>query len=179
MISFPCLSLFTNASCFLQLSRPDTFSSVHRWTSTDFAKNQSNIVRNIFNISTALCIMSGAFTAILFQLLIIYSKSALGMGNDEGYVAFKAATSTFRMWGFRCFLIEMMSFVVCFMSKLYNRLWKDARKLQGDEYKSALTTTGRFIIGGSVILMAIGSVLIRSVVNLASKHVFSTGFNEF
>jgi len=123
----------------------------------------------VFNMSTTLCILSRAFTAILLQLLTIYSKSTLGMDNDEVYFALKtAATTTFRMWGFRC-LTEMMSFVVCFMSRLYNRLWDNARQR---DYESALTTTGKVTMGGSVVLMVLGFYLIRSVFNLASQHVY-------
>ena len=59
--------------------------------------------------------MSGVFTAILFQLLTIYGKTALGMGNDGGYIAFKSASRMFRIWGFRSFLVEMTAFVVSFM----------------------------------------------------------------
>ena len=110
----------------------------------------------MFNAATALCLMSGVFTAILFQLLTIYSKSGLGMGNDAGYIAFKTATQPFRVWGFRCFLTEMISFVVCFVSRLYNTMW-DVSKQRGNE--SALTTTGKYIMGGSVVLMITGVFL--------------------
>jgi len=139
------------------------------WTSTSFSKEQNKIVSNVFNSATALCLMSGIFTAILFQLLTIYSKSALGMGNDAGYMAFKASTRAFRIWGFRCFLTEMVSFVLVFITRLYNSLWMDAR--QCDE-KSTLTTTGKFIMGGSVILTATGVSLVHAVLRLASKQIF-------
>jgi hypothetical protein len=143
----------------------------HRWTSTSFSNDQNKIVPNMFNVANALCMLSGVFTAILFQLLTIYSKSALGMGNDVGYMAFKEATKTFRIWGFRCFLTEMMSFLVCFMTHLYNMLWNNARK-RGR--KSILTPTGMFIMGGSVILTVIGVHHIWAVLSLASQHIFST-----
>ena len=113
--------------------------------------------------------VSGTFTAILFQLLTIYSKAALGMGNDAGYVAFKSATQAFRMWGFRCFLTEMISFMVVFFSRLYNALWDDARK---QKKATVLTLTGKCIMGGSFALMVIGFSLIRSVLHLASKHIY-------
>jgi hypothetical protein len=115
--------------------------------------------------------LSGVFTAILFQLLTIYSNSALGMSNDVGYIAFKEATRVFRIWGFRCFLTEMMSFLICFMSHLYNVLWNNARQR---DHKSILTTTGKCIMGGSVVLMVVGIYLIRAVLSLASQHIFST-----
>ena len=143
--------------------------SFRSWTSTSFSKDQNRIVPNVFNIAAVLCMMSGVFTAILFQLVLIYSKAALGMGNDAGYLAFKEATHIFRIWGFRCFLTEMISFVLVFLSRLYNSLWNDARK-QGRD--TILTFTGKLIVGGSVVLMLIGSALIRAVLHLASQHVY-------
>jgi len=145
-------------------------ASLRLWTSTSFSNDQNKIVPNVFNIANAICMLSGVFTAILFQLLTIYSKSALGMGNDVGYMAFKEATKTFRIFGFHCFLTEMMSFLVCFMMHLYNTLWNNARQ-RG--HKSLLTPTGNVVMGGSVILMVVGIHLIRSVLSLASLHIFS------
>lgn len=146
-------------------------AALRMFTSTNFSNEQNTIVSNAFHATTALCILTGTFTTILFQLVTIYSKSALAMGNDEGFLAFKAATSAFRIWGFRCFLTEMMTFMVSFMSKLYNSLWDDARK-RGS--KSTLTTTGNLMLGGSVALLIIGTYLIQFVLHLASVHVYKT-----
>lgn len=146
-------------------------ASLRLWTSTNFSKDQKKIVSDVFNFATALCIMSGSFTAILFQLLTIYSKSALAMGNDEGYLVFKAATKCFRIWGFRCFLTEAISFAACFLSRLYNTLWEDARD---SDCKSSLTASGKLVMGGSILFMLFGVSIIRSVLNLASQHIFCT-----
>ena len=143
----------------------------HRCTSTNISKEQNTIVTNIFHTTTALCILTGTLTTVLFQLVTLYTKSALAMGNDEGYLAFKAATSGVRIFGFRCFLTEMMSFMVSFMSKLYNSLWDDARKRRS---KSTLTTTGSLIFGGSMTLLIIGTYMIKSVLHLASVHIYHT-----
>ena len=147
-----------------------------RFTSTKFSKDQHKAVSNTFNIATSLCVMSGAFTAILFQLLVIYSKGALGMVHDTGYLQFKAATSAFRMWGFRCLLIEVISFLVSFLMSLYNTLWTDAREHRGQK---GLTKTGTGIMIGSVLLMLIGSYQIHVVLNLATKYIFSASPNMY
>mmetsp|Transcript_27830 Transcript_27830/g.75721 ORF Transcript_27830/g.75721 Transcript_27830/m.75721 type:complete len:156 (-) Transcript_27830:1917-2384(-) len=146
------------------------------FTSTKFHTKQNRIVRNAFYISTVLCIMSGAFTAILFQLLTICSKSALGISNDEGYLAFKAATGTFRHIGFQCFLMEMIAFVVSFVVHLYNALWTNARELEkakGGEPKAKLTRIGKGIFGGSLLLSLAGVYGIHKVLTLAGQHIFS------
>jgi len=63
-------------------------SSLRLWTSTKFSTEQKEVVSNIFYAASVLCVMSGVFTAILFQLLTIYGRTALGIGNDGGYIAF-------------------------------------------------------------------------------------------
>ena len=70
-------------------------AALRLWTSVKFKREQP-VEYYSFIISTALCVISGAFCAILFQLLGIYSKSALGMVNDDGYRAFQAATAIYR-----------------------------------------------------------------------------------
>jgi hypothetical protein len=104
-------------------------SALRLWTSTKFHKDQGALVGHLFTVSTALCVVAGVFTALLFQLLDIYSKSALGMVNDNGYLAFTAATAVYRKWGFRCFLAETSAFVVSFLLNLYNTLWENVRVL--------------------------------------------------
>lgn len=129
-------------------------AALRMWTSTKFPKDQSKFVSDVFYVSTTLCVMSGAFTAILFQLLIVYSKTALGNGNDEGYLFFKSATAACRRLGFRCFLTEVITFVGSFLMSLYNTLWMDAEKRGGA--KKGLTGTGIWIYTGSVLLMLLG-----------------------
>ena len=46
----------------------------------------------IFTVLSILCILSGVTTSIIFSFLGLYSKTALGMGNDEGFVKFFDAT---------------------------------------------------------------------------------------
>jgi hypothetical protein len=147
-----------------------------RMWSTTFSKDQSTLVGYIFTISTALCIMTGAFTAILFQLLVIYSKSALSMGNDEGYMAFRVATAMYRKWGFRCFLTEISTFVFSFAICLYNKLWNDARVHPVE--KPLFQRAGVYIMAGFIILMAIGAYEIKNILNLATNLIFIESFHD-
>lgn len=140
-----------------------------RWTSTKFSKQQHVLVSTVFQVATSLCVISGVFAAIVFQLLNIYSKAALGTSNDAGYLAFRAATATFRIWGFRAFLVNMSAFDVSFLTQLYNALWEDARQR---EHPAALTTAGKCIMGGSCLLALASYYVLRAVMNLASIHVF-------
>mmetsp|Transcript_28071 Transcript_28071/g.52681 ORF Transcript_28071/g.52681 Transcript_28071/m.52681 type:complete len:236 (+) Transcript_28071:34-741(+) len=150
-------------------------AALRLWTSTKFSKDQSPWISNSFTISTTLCVVAGAFTAVLFQLLGIYSRSALGMGNDEGYVAFKTATALYRKWGFRCFLTELLTLVVSFLLSLYNKLWNEAgRQVETPLLKRA----GTYIMAGSVILILLGGYHIQKVLELATKNIFIEAYHD-
>jgi hypothetical protein len=140
------------------------------WTSTKFSKEQHSFVSNSFTISTVLCAIAGAFTAILFQLLVIYSKTALGMSNDAGYASFKVATAWYRKWGFRCFLIELTTFVYSFMISLYNNLWNEAKAHPETTDLSKRVAT--YIMTGSIILVLLGTYHIKNVLDIATKLIF-------
>jgi hypothetical protein len=60
-------------------------AALRLFTSTKFPKNDkisTKVLTSIFTAVTAFCVISGAFTATLFNILGIYSKSALGMLNE-------------------------------------------------------------------------------------------------
>ncbi|KAG7347747.1 hypothetical protein IV203_016452 [Nitzschia inconspicua] len=151
-------------------------AALRLWTSTKFSKEQSSFVSNSFTISTTVCVIAGAFTAILFQLLVIYSKSALGMSNDAGYASFKMATAIYRKWGFRCFLTELMTFVYSFMISLYNTLWNDAEAHPDNVDMSR--RVGTYIMAGSILLILLGSYHINSILNLATKLIFIDEYKD-
>lgn len=141
-------------------------SNLRLYTSTKFPKAESikeRIAPSLFFFLSSLCVVSGAFTAILFQLLGIYSKTALGIMNDEGYHAFTAATAVYRRWGFRCFLTSLGSFVGTFMISLYNKIEEGNRVEQ-------------LIFAITLFLIAIGAYNIKVVLDLATKLIFAPEF---
>jgi hypothetical protein len=176
------LDLSRESYCINQLATYGTLtalvmnSALRLWTSTKFPKEQHSFIPNSFTISTALCVTAGAFTAILFQLLVIYSKSALGMSNDAGYASFKMATALYRKWGFRCFLTELTTFVYSFMISLYNKLWVEAQAHPETPHLSKRVAT--YIMAGSIILALLGSYHIKNVLNLATKFIFTDAYNH-
>jgi len=137
-------------------------SALRLYTSTKFKSNVKrfdSVLPCVFYFLEALCIVSGVYTAVSFQLLGIYSRTAIGMGNMEGYVAFRAATAIYRKWGFRCFLTSLFSFMGCFMASFYNRM---------SEYGRA----GKSIFAVAACLAIAGSCEIFSILQLSSKIVF-------
>lgn len=141
-------------------------AALRLYSSTKFPlsdkKQSTSIFHSTFLAVTALCIVSGAFTAVLFNILGIYSKEALGMLNDVGYKAFKVSTANFTKWGFRAFLTALGSFVVSFQLSLYAKVISEE-----DDNK-----TGKVILWASIGLMLLGSFRIKQVIDLGSQFIF-------
>jgi hypothetical protein len=150
-------------------------AALRLWTSTKFSKEQHSFVSNSFTIATTLCVIAGAFTATLFQLLVIYSQSALGMSNDAGYASFKVATALYRKWGFRCFLTELTTFVYSFMISLYNNLWNEAKA--HPETRDLSKQIATYIMTGSIILVLLGTYHIKKVLDIATKFIFIDAYS--
>ena len=86
------------------------------------ADSDSNITQNnkemkmenraaaAFTVLSMLCILSGVTTSVIFSFLGLYSKTALGMGNDEGFIKFFDATQSVRKFGFN----SMITSLICF-----------------------------------------------------------------
>jgi hypothetical protein len=144
-------------------------AALRLYSSTKFPKKEkgtksTKYLNSLFTAITSLCIISGAFTAVLFNILGIYSKSALGMVNEEGYLAFRAATQIYAKWGFRSFLTTCVSFVGSFLLSLYARI-----KTEGDQL-------GKVVLIGSILLALLGAYHIREVLALATKYIFTPEF---
>jgi hypothetical protein len=117
-------------------------------------------LESIFTASTILCIVCGVFTAVLFNILGIYSKEALGMGNESGYLAFRDATAVFRKWGFRAFMLTAVSFVTSFLTSV-------VEKTSNEDF------TGQVILVASIILAMVGVFHIHTVLTLATKYIYT------
>ena len=143
-------------------------ASLRLYTSEKFARGptgengkKTNLpAEYLFVASTTLCIMSGIFTALLFNILGIYSKESLGMANHAGYLAFQKATAVYRKWGFRAFLMTCLSFVSGFGLSVWEKTQAGDRK-------------GQFILVGSIVLALLGVYHIHTVLNLASQFIYT------
>ena len=131
-------ALIMNAALRLYTSTkfPSTTSDTALSTYTKRQIIVINIGSILFLLTSSLCIISGAFTAILFQLLGIYGKSALSMMNDAGYLQFQSSTAVYAKWGFRCFLTSLSSFVGSFLLSL------STKTIFSKENKNTLLSSG-------------------------------------
>mmetsp|Transcript_20239 Transcript_20239/g.29615 ORF Transcript_20239/g.29615 Transcript_20239/m.29615 type:complete len:235 (-) Transcript_20239:571-1275(-) len=151
------------------------------YSSTKFPKNTNTNKQGTKNLEilffavTALCIISGTFTAVLFNILGIYSKSALGMQNDNGFLAFMAATKVYRIWGFRAFLTTLSSFVGSFLLSLYSNIMMH-EKNSDYSISNSSKLLGKVTWVTSILLTLLGTYHIKKVMNLATAFIFTPEF---
>lgn len=72
----------------------------------------------LFIFSSTLSMICGAYTTVIFSLLCLYSKTALGLGKDSAFVDFFTATAAVQKKAFISFLVSLVSFEVCFITSL-------------------------------------------------------------
>mmetsp|Transcript_20269 Transcript_20269/g.49704 ORF Transcript_20269/g.49704 Transcript_20269/m.49704 type:complete len:244 (+) Transcript_20269:132-863(+) len=139
-------------------------AALRLYTSTKFQRNPSDkndwVLPNLFSFCAGTCVIAGSFTGIMFHLLGIYHKSALGMGNHAAYLAFKEATAGLLQLGFRTFLTCLGSFVATFLISFKNKANEDERF--GNKIFTAMT-----------ILTLLGGIVLKKVLNLATVHIFA------
>jgi hypothetical protein len=94
-------------------------------TNTDLSKEKNqrlvNVAKIIFSVSAIISVVSGAYTTVVFSLLGLYAKTALGMGLDGHFMEFFAATAPYRQTAFWNFLLSLMTFETCFLTNMIIR----------------------------------------------------------
>ncbi|CAB9496452.1 expressed unknown protein [Seminavis robusta] len=76
---------------------------------------------DLFYVCTAISILSGSYTTIVFGLLSLYSKTALGRGLDDPFLEFWAASTNIRESAMESFLWNLVSFELAFILSLFVR----------------------------------------------------------
>ena len=106
--------LLMNSALALYTSVPKTIQTQAGGKDADSNSPQNKEIRMenratvIFTVLSILCILSGVTTSIIFSFLGLYSKTALGMGNDEGFVKFFDATQSVRTFGFNSMITSLI-----------------------------------------------------------------------
>jgi len=78
-----------------------------------------NIITVVASFSIVICILSAVYTTLVFSLIALYSKTALGLGLDSQFMTFFSATSFLRDSGFRCFISALVSFQISFICSVF------------------------------------------------------------
>jgi hypothetical protein len=73
----------------------------------------------MFVITVITSVLSGSYTTIVFSLLGLYSKSAIGLGRDEAFVSFFQQTHHLRQYAFSSFILSLISFEASFVLSLF------------------------------------------------------------
>lgn len=94
------------------------YSSTPRKIDPNNTKTE-NILRMVFATTVAMCICLGGYTTIVFSLLGLYSKRALGLGQDIEYLEFFSATSDVRRSGFESFIWCLLLFKSSFLLSVF------------------------------------------------------------
>jgi hypothetical protein len=94
------------------------FSSTNK-RNDEAAPKTLKIFKTAFTALAIISIVSGMYTTVVFSLLGLYSKTALGMGKDSSYFEFFAATERYRKLAFDAFLLSLVSFEVAFIASVF------------------------------------------------------------
>ena len=86
--------------------------------SKDYNKIE-NIATWAFSFFSVLSIVTGTNTAIIYSLLNLYSKTALGMGKDAAFIEFFASTADLRTCGFQSMVVSLISFQVSIVFSVF------------------------------------------------------------
>jgi hypothetical protein len=104
-------SLLMNASLRLFSSTPKNFKDNEKLTNT---------IKVLFSTIVAISILSGSFTTVVFSLMGLYTKRALGRGTmDAAVIQFFYETTSIRELAYDTCLISLMTFQASFVLSLY------------------------------------------------------------
>lgn len=73
----------------------------------------------LFLLFSTCCVMFALYSTIIFALLALYTKTCLGLGDDDSFHSFMKATGFYRYRGFQCFIGSLGSFSLSFLLSLY------------------------------------------------------------
>jgi hypothetical protein len=120
-----CMNIYFNTMKYLEhdvstvqskaRQNKSTFSS--RFLSR-FSNQGMKVAKVMFILSSIFSIISSAYTVVVFTLLGLYSKSALGMGCDMNFLLFFDTTQKWRESAFDAFVMSLMNFEISFLSSL-------------------------------------------------------------
>jgi len=104
-------TLMLNVSMRLFSSTPAARKSLVK------GETATNAAKILFTAAIVGSVVSGLYTTIVFSMLGMYTKTAIGMGKD--YIAFFDATQVIRENAFHSFIISLLSFNTSFILSLF------------------------------------------------------------
>lgn len=95
------------------------FSSVPKRGILETGDRVNNAGKILFAATMVASVLSGLYTTVVFSLLGMYVKTALGMGKDLAEINFFDATQSVRVSAFRTFLVSLVAFNASFILSLF------------------------------------------------------------
>lgn len=117
-----------------------------------------NLLKISFGFCMILSVAAGIYTTIVFTLMDIYGKTALGLGLNDSFTGFFNACAKYRLYGFYSFLTSLLSF---------NAGWMISVLLS---YKGKLRWR---MAAPAFALGTIGLLHYREIVNLAATLIYA------
>jgi len=108
-------TLIINASMRLYSATPKRFDEY-----TSGNPRTDNIIKVLFSLLVTISILSGSYTTIVFSLMELYSKRALGRGGvmDAACLHFFDETQPIREWAYDTWILSLVSFQASFVLSL-------------------------------------------------------------
>ena len=78
-----------------------------------------NAATILFAVISTVTVLSGTFTTVIFSLMALYSKTALGMNSDAEYLEFFKMTGPIRKKGFQMYVVSLLGFKGSFILSLF------------------------------------------------------------
>jgi len=104
-------TLLLNVSLSLFLSTPKKLD--------DNRPSYENWAKIIFAIAVSMSVVFGGYSVLVFSLIGLYAKRALGFGKDEAFLQFIAATQGTRVGGFNSFLASLLLLKTSFILSVF------------------------------------------------------------
>jgi hypothetical protein len=178
LLTNACLELYTN----VKEPKEETYededndddAALKNGTITKEEIEQSKLVRqrrqrirnwsvDAFYLCTVVSILSGSYTTVVFGLLSILSKTALGRGLDASFIDFWAESAGIRNSGLESFLMALVSFEVAFLLSLMTKFSaKNPRKRRRQN----------MLVGIGTVILLISMRRWIKLLYLASKLLF-------
>lgn len=118
-----CLRLYSAVKDDTKKGKIDDNDNTTRMNQT------TRFVLDAFYVLIAISVLSGSYTTVVFTLLALYSKTALGRGYDAQFLQFWAAAADLRESGFEAFLYSLVSFEIAFILSLFLKTEGKRRKI--------------------------------------------------
>ncbi len=117
-----------------------------------------NILKIGFSICMVISIACGIYTTVVFTLMDIYGKTALGLGLNDSFVDFFNACAQYRQYGFYSFLSCLLTF---------NVGWLISVLLSYEGKMRVMMAAPAFVLG------IVGMIHYREIFNLASTLIYA------